>query len=328
MVAVPLAYAWRMTTPGGRRIAILGAGGGLGRNVVDAARAAGHHVVALVRDPARAQLPSDVEVALGDATVIRDLERAMAGADATMFCVNPPFASWLTTFPPLLTAAIAAARSTGSRLIFPANVWIYGPGVPGELVDEVRAPSPTSQRGRLRAELEHTLRTAGVPHALVRLPEFYGPSVTTLTARIIRAAMAGDRAYWPGPLDLPIELSFMPDAARALVEVGVAPDVDGEVFHLPGVRTTAREFAARCYAAFDRPPRVRGVGGALLRLAGLFDATVRGAADIGHLWTAPILLDGGAYQARFGAVPVTPLDEALPPTIAWHRARPTLRLQG
>ena len=33
------------------RIAVLGAGGGLGRNVVDAARNTKHDVVALVRDP-------------------------------------------------------------------------------------------------------------------------------------------------------------------------------------------------------------------------------------------------------------------------------------
>ena len=50
------------------RIAVLGAGGGLGRNVVDAARAAGHEVVAQVRDPTRAELPADVTIAIGDAT--------------------------------------------------------------------------------------------------------------------------------------------------------------------------------------------------------------------------------------------------------------------
>ena len=75
------------------RIAVLGAGGGLGRNVVDAARAARHDVVALVRDPKRAALPDDVTTVVGDATRVDDVVRAMTGADATMFCVNPPFAS-------------------------------------------------------------------------------------------------------------------------------------------------------------------------------------------------------------------------------------------
>ena len=79
------------------RIAVLGAGGGLGRNVVDAARAAKHDVVALVRDPKRAELPDDVTTLVGDATRVDDVVRAMTGADATMFCVNPALATWLIT---------------------------------------------------------------------------------------------------------------------------------------------------------------------------------------------------------------------------------------
>jgi uncharacterized protein YbjT (DUF2867 family) len=136
------------------RIAVLGAGGGLGRNIVDAARAAKHDVVAFVRDPKRADLPDDVTTIVGDATRPDDLARAMTGADATMFCVMPPLGTWLTSFRPLLDCAIAAARAAHTRLVFPANVWIYGPGRAGELVGETRAPSPTSARGKLRAEME------------------------------------------------------------------------------------------------------------------------------------------------------------------------------
>jgi uncharacterized protein YbjT (DUF2867 family) len=63
------------------RIAVLGAGGGLGRNIVDAARAANHDVVALVRDPKRADLPDDVTTIVGDAMRPDDLARTMTGAD-------------------------------------------------------------------------------------------------------------------------------------------------------------------------------------------------------------------------------------------------------
>ncbi len=310
------------------RIAVLGAGGGLGRNVVDAALDAGHQVVALVRDPGRAELPTAVVTVVGDATRADDLIRAMDGADATMFCVNPPLASWPTTFPPLLAASIAAARQTGTRLIFPANVWIYGPGRPGELVDEGRAPSPTSIRGALRLRMEQSIRDAGIRHALIRLPEFYGPSVTTLTPRPFRAAIADRRARWPGPLDVAIELVYMPDAARALVDVAVAVDCDAEVFHLPGARTTPRAFIELVYARAGTRPRISGVHGWRLAVAGLFDASIRSVADIGHLWTDPILLDGSRYRARFGAVPLTPLDEAVAVTMRWHQARPAFRPSG
>jgi nucleoside-diphosphate-sugar epimerase len=252
----------------------------------------------------------------------------MTGADVTMFCVNPPFATWLTTFRPLLECSIAAARQTNTRLVFPANVWIYGPGRADELVAESRAPSPTSQRGKLRAEMERQIRAAGIRYAMVRLPEFYGPNVVSLTARVFRTALADWRALWPGPLEVAIELVYMPDAARVLVEVAIAADCDAAVFHLPGARTTPRHFVELVYQAAGHKPRVSAVPRWLMSAGGVFDATARGAADIGHLWTHPILLDGTKYTARFGAVPQTPLADAIATTLAWHRAHLELRLQA
>ena len=301
------------------QLAVLGAGGGLGRNVVDAALAAGHTVVALVRDPARANLPPAVTTVLGDATRTEDVARAMAGADAAMYCVNPPLATWLQTFQPLLEAAIEGARTSGARLIFPANVWIYGPGRRSERIDETRAASPTSRRGELRASMEQAIREAGIRYSLIRLPEFYGPSVTTLTARPIYAALKNKRTLWPGRLDVDVELVYMPDAARALVEVAVAPGCDAEVFHLPGVPTTPRKLVECIYTQVGVKPRVSGIHGLPLALVGKFDATIGAVSDIGHLWTEPILLDGAKYRARFGEVPLTSLDEAIATTLRWHR---------
>ena len=138
-----------MLTSDSMRIAVLGAGGGLGRNVVDAARAAKHDVVALVRDPKRAELPDDVTTVVGDATHVDDVVRAMAGADATMFCVNPPFATWLTTFPPLLACAIAAARKTNTRL-----------GVSRERMDLRSGPRRGARRRNARAGTDVAARQA------------------------------------------------------------------------------------------------------------------------------------------------------------------------
>lgn len=301
------------------KLAVLGAGGGLGRNVVDAALAAGHSVVALVRDAAKAKLPAAVTTVLGDATRPEDVVRAMTGADAAMYCVNPPLATWLTTFRPLLESAIAGARTTGTRLIFPANVWVYGPGRSGERVDESRAVSPTSRRGALRASMEQTIRDAGIRYALIRLPEFYGPNVVTLTPRVFIAALRNRRLVWPGRVDAAVEFVYMRDAARALVEVGVAPDCDAEVFHLPGAQTTPRQFLTIACEQVGARPRITGVHGLPLRLAGKFDATIDAVADIGHLWTDPILLDGSKYRARFGEVPLTPLADAVAATLRWQR---------
>jgi nucleoside-diphosphate-sugar epimerase len=307
---------------------VLGAGGGLGRNVVEAAVRAGQKVSAFVRQIRGEPFPANVQVIQGDATRQEHVTRALQGIDVAYFCLNPRLTRWLDDFPPLLATAVVAARQTGTRLVFPANVWIYGPGRPGQLVAETCAPSPTSQRGRLRAGMEQTLRDSGCRYCMVRLPEFYGPHVVTLTALVYRAALRGARTLWPGPLGVEVEFVFMADAAEALVQVGSAEGIDSDVFHVPGIRTSPREFISAVYGAVGIRPKALAVPPFVLKLAGYVSATARAAADFAHLWTWPILLDGSKYASRFGRVPQTPYHEGIARTVAWHRRVPNLLLQG
>ena len=43
---------------------------------------------------------------------------------------------------------------------------------------------------------------------------------------------------------------------------------------------------------------------------------------------SPTLHDGDVVLARFGAIPLTPLADAIATTLAWYRAHPTLQLQA
>jgi uncharacterized protein YbjT (DUF2867 family) len=121
------------------KMVVLGASGGLGRNVVDAVARASHDVPAFVRQLRGNSLPAAVQVIEGDARRQEDVTSALKGTEVAYFCLNPRFASWLDDFPPLLATAVITARETGTRLVFPSNVWIYGPGWADQLVD-VRDP--------------------------------------------------------------------------------------------------------------------------------------------------------------------------------------------
>ncbi|HEX6159112.1 MAG TPA: NAD-dependent epimerase/dehydratase family protein, partial [Thermoanaerobaculia bacterium] len=178
---------------------------------------------------------------------------------------------------------------------------------------------PTSQRGKLRAEMEESIRNAGIRATLIRLPEFYGPNVVSLTARVFAARK---RVAWPGHPDATVEFIYMPDAARAMVRAGCAENVDGETFHVPGARTTPRAFIESAGVSVIPVPPM------LLHAAGLFDETAAGAADIAHLWTDPVLLDGSKYRQWFGEVPITPYAEGIAATRAWFDRQSSLRLQS
>ncbi len=118
----------------------------------------------------------------------------------------------------------------------------------------------------------------------------------------------------------------MPDAANVLVEVGLAPNVDGEVFHLPGVaHTTARAFFETAIA-IARSGAVSAMPARLVRIAGVVYPLARWFADILHLWEDPILLDGSKLRAWFPAVAMTSYDDGIAATLAWHRAHADARV--
>jgi nucleoside-diphosphate-sugar epimerase len=309
------------------RVLVTGSNGSLGSNVVAEAARRGLEVRALVRDPARAKTVPGVELIRGDALDAEALTRALEGCDALFHLANVAIGKdWVDVTARLLDSAITACKSTGARLVFPANVWIFGRGRPGELVDETREPAPCSELGHARAKKEARLRASGVRFVMVRLPEFYGPHVQTLTGPPLQRIATGRTGLWFGPPDVDVEFVLMPDAARVLVDVGLADGVDGEVFHYPGAAPiTPRAF-------FTEAKRIAGGGRFValpafaVRTAALFSPMARSFADILHLWEAPILLNGRKLRERFPHVRTTPYAEGIATTIDWLRSNPNARM--
>jgi nucleoside-diphosphate-sugar epimerase len=307
------------------KVLVTGAAGGLGHNVVDTAVRRGVDVRALVRSPKKATFAPGVEVIAGDALDPASVTAATQGCDALFHMVNVNFsASWVTSTATMLDAAIAACRSTGARLVFPANVWVFGPGVKGKRLDESATIAPTSKKGRARAAKEERIRSSGVRYTMLRLPEFYGPHVGTLTGPPLMRIAHGRNGPWFGPADVDVEFVFMPDAAQALMTLGLADDarVNGHVFHYPGANAiTPRAFLRTAI-------EVAGMGGArflpswVVRVAALGSTQAREFADILHLWTDPVLLDGKKLAATFPDVKTTSYRDGLAQTIAWLRAHP------
>ncbi|RGD55657.1 NAD-dependent epimerase/dehydratase family protein [Kitasatospora xanthocidica] len=72
------------------RITVFGATGNVGRRVVAEALSRGHHVTAVVRDPAKPHdLPSAVTLVVGDARTPEDVARIAAGQDVVVTATRP-----------------------------------------------------------------------------------------------------------------------------------------------------------------------------------------------------------------------------------------------
>ncbi|HEY4307208.1 MAG TPA: NAD(P)H-binding protein [Gemmatimonadaceae bacterium] len=72
------------------KLVVFGATGNVGRQVVAEALRRGHHVVGVVRDPAKVDSPdSRVKLVQGDATKADDVAAAVRGADAVVSAISP-----------------------------------------------------------------------------------------------------------------------------------------------------------------------------------------------------------------------------------------------
>ena len=104
---------------------------------------------------------------------------AADGARILFHGANPPgYRRWRELAIPMLANSIAAGKRSGSRLIFPGNVYNFSMDA-GVLVTESSPQHPKTRKGAVRVEMEGMLSDAaanGVRSIVVRAGDFLGNS--------------------------------------------------------------------------------------------------------------------------------------------------------
>lgn len=284
------------------------------------------HTVRVVTRSGRGAEPGIEHVAL-DATNSKELIAAARGAAAIHSCAAPPYHRWPSEWPPLISSACAAAEATGAVLVMLGNLYGYGP-VDGPLTEKLPLAA-TGPKGRVRAagwERARNLHEQGRIKAVeVRASDFFGPGVTDgghLAGRVMPRLLRGKPVSTIGDPDAPHSWTYLPDVARALVEVAGEERAWGRAWHVPtGPALSTREMVDRLAAeAGTGPVAVRGLPPAVLGAASVFSPLIRALREIRYQFDRPFVVDASAYEAEF-AVRATPVDEQIKATVDWWRER-------
>jgi len=307
-------------------VLILGANGRFGRVVARSFADAGWNVVAQARkpllDPAHPRIRH-----LGVAVTDRDaVIAAAAGAAVVVHAMNPLYTKWDTEALALNAAAIAIAGSLNATLMLPGNVYNFGSPMPAELTE--RTPErPSNRKGEIRCQMEAAIR-AGAPRSIVvRAGDFFGgPGVGSWMDLAIVKDLAKGRITYPGPRNVEHAWAFLPDLARTFVLLAEARArlASHESFHFPGHTLSGDQLVAGLIRAARRrgllpasgQVTVKAMPWTLVRMAGLFNPLLREIAKMRYLWQEPHRLAGAKLKAAIGAIPCTPLDQALDTTLA------------
>jgi nucleoside-diphosphate-sugar epimerase len=267
---------------------------------------------------------ANVELVAADAGDAAALRRLAGGAVALYNCANPPYHRWPTDWPPIASALLSAAESSGAVLVTANNVYGYGP-VDVPMTEDLPFDPPTV-KGRIRAKMWHdalAAHTAGRIRATeARASDYLGPGAASMfTFMVLPRVLAGKRAIVPADLDAPHSWSYPGDVARTLVALAGDERAWGRPWHVPTDRPVSiRDLATRAAAlAGAGTPRLSRMPMALLRLGGLFNPTARELPELAYEFDRPFILDSTRTTATFGIEP-TPLDQVLRSTVAAAQA--------
>ncbi|MGO9675054.1 MAG: NAD-dependent epimerase/dehydratase family protein [Methylocella sp.] len=307
---------------------VIGAAGGVGGEVAHALIAHGWRVRGLARRPEdakrRAAWVGAVEWVAGDAMNEADVTAAASGASVIFHGANPPmYRNWRGLAIPMLRNAIAAARMSGARLIFPGNVYNFGPDA-GAFVAETAPQRPLTRKGAVRVEMEAMLEAAakdGVRSLILRSGDYFGPHQPNSWFRdaMVKPGAPLRSVTYPGEREVGHAFAYLPDVAETVARLAAieAALPAFEVMHFDGhwlprgveIAEAVRRVCGRPDLPIHRFPW------ALLYIGALFSTFFREALEMRYLWRIPLRLDHARLASLIGAEPHTPLDAALRRTL-------------
>jgi len=311
-----------------KTILVLGASGGIGGEVARASLAHGWRVKALSRRPeqAAAKFPLLKGVAWirGDAMKEADVVLAASGADAVFHGAHPAnYQNWEEWGIPMLRHSIAAAKACGARLIFPGNIYNFGPDA-GAFVSESAPQNPLTEKGKIRVRMEEMLHDAardGVRSLVVRANDYFGPHSPSswFGGGMVKPGKPLRSVTYPGARDVGHGFAYLPDVAETIARLmeNEAKLADFEMVHFGGHWfEQGIEFAhavGRAAGRTDLP--VRRFPWFAVFLARPFVPMLREIWKMRYLWREPLRLENKKLVSLIGPEPRTPIEQALRATL-------------
>lgn len=261
------------------RAFVTGGTGFVGSHLVEALRARGDEVTALVRTPAKASLLTELGATLvpGDLHTMDALRRGLDGADVAYHVAGAVAAfdeaAYLRGNRDGTTNILRAAEAAGTaRFVLVSSMAAGGPSRPGRARHPDDAPNPVTAYGRSKLAGEQVVRGGGVPWVIVRPPTVYGPRDRDNFLALFRIARRGVAPVF-GDGSQELSAVYAPDLAAGIVAAGITAGIESRTYYVnhPEVVTSAgvvRQVAAVMGRRVRIIPLPAGVARTALRITG------------------------------------------------------------
>jgi nucleoside-diphosphate-sugar epimerase len=312
--------------PNGQTALILGITGAIGGAIAGALARRGFAIRAMSRKPKPETLFAfPVEWVAGDAMNRSAVLDAAQGASLIVHGVNPPgYRHWRELAIPMLANTIHAASIAGATILFPANVYVYGPQS-GSVVNETSPKLPTSDKGKVRLQMEQMLEEAatmfGVRSISLRAGDFFGPGVTGswFSQCVVKGGREAKALQNPSSPGVGHSWAYVPDLAEAFGRlVDRREQLDAfTLLHFAGHWDPEDAMCQTAHTIIGRPAlRIKRFPWLTVYLGAPFVPFLREVIPMRWLWQHPLRLDNARLTQTIGEEPHTPMREAISSALA------------
>lgn len=304
-----------------KRVLVLGATGGTGSSIVQELLDRKVEVVVFGRslEKLKQRWPAAADWRVGDIFDTQSIISAGNDCDLIFQCAAIPYHQTTTLQLPLGESVMNAALKLQSKVIFIDGIYAYGKSR-NRLTRETDPLQPVSQKGRIKKQLSDLIfsqKYQGVPTALIRLPDYFGP--TARASSYLGMTMQGIAQRKPtvfiGRQSVPREFIYLPDAAKMIVSLAENEQAFHQAWNIPGQIISGHELIKIARHASGSKMPVVSLTKPLLRVSGLFDADIREIVEMYYLTKNPVYLDGHKYLKNIGPIEATPFVTSITETI-------------
>jgi len=305
-------------------ITILGAGGDIGNPLANLLAARNQPFRVVARNPH--PTPGATETVIADIAEKEQAIRAVAGSSIVYLVIGLKYDHnvWLEMWPRIMSNTIEACKRANAKLVFFDNVYMYGK-VSGPMTEQTPF-NPCSRKGEIRAkiatELIENWKAGSITGMIARAADFYGPATRNGMANILvmESFSKGKKASWLVNDCVPHSYTYTPDAAQSLLLLAERTTAWNQTWHLPTAPDplTGKEFVSLAAKEFGVAPNYRVLSRPMLRLVGLFNASVAESYEMLYQSDSPYLFDSSKFAMEFGVTGTSYVD-GIRATVASYR---------
>lgn len=294
----------------------------IGRPVAERLAARGDTVTIATRSASPADGATPLMMDASDPSAF---SRAAEGASTIFLCTNPPYTDWETDWPPIFSAAITAAATSGANLVSMGNLYPYG--IPTGVMTEHSPEKTTEKKGRIRKagwqEMLAAHRRGEIKAVEVRASDYFGPGsggTAHLGNAFFTAILESKTAHVVGKPNVAHSWSYLPDIATTLIAAADYQGDWGRIWHVPSATYSRDEIAAQLNEIYGTRGKVSGYPQWLLRSLGVASPMMREIWASSYQFVEPFVIDSAETRRELG-VQATDWTEALTTTAESYRAQ-------